>query len=179
MLRPTSIPSRVLVVTLALALHAGCGSVSVATATTTSARAASALPASATSDAVLALPTASTREEPRWKGAHEARTDDGRFLVRWRAAPEPIPEGANFALEAWVFDGAHPEQLVDDIGFDFDASMPQHGHGMNRLARVTKLAPGAWRAEGLLFHMPGRWQLAFDITRGARTDRARAEVELE
>lgn len=177
MLRPPPIPSSV----LALALHAGCGSVSVATPEAAHAHASSAPATSTTSQASPATTTrpATKGDDPPWKGAHEARTDDGRFLVRWRALPEPIPEGASFALDAWVFDGAHPEVLVDDIGFDFDASMPQHGHGMNRLARVAKLGPGAWRAEGLLFHMPGSWQLAFDITRGARTDRARAEVELE
>jgi len=34
-------------------------------------------------------------------------------------------------------------------------------------------------AEGLLFHMPGRWQLLFDVERGGRTERLEADVVLE
>jgi hypothetical protein len=33
-------------------------------------------------------------------------------------------------------------------------------------------------AEALLFHMPGRWQLVFDVDRGGRTERLSADVLL-
>jgi cytochrome c peroxidase len=44
-----------------------------------------------------------------------------------------------------------------------DAHMPAHRHGMNYAPKVTALGPGRWRAEGLLFHMPGRWELVFVV----------------
>ena len=44
-----------------------------------------------------------------------------------------------------------------------DAWMPEHRHGMNYRPTVTRLAPGRWRAEGLMFHMPGRWELVFTV----------------
>ena len=57
--------------------------------------------------------------------------------------------------------------------------MPQHGHGMNRVPEVRALAGGRFRVEGLFFHMPGRWELYFDVTQGARTERAQVAIDLE
>jgi hypothetical protein len=34
-------------------------------------------------------------------------------------------------------------------------------------------------AEGLLFHMPGRWQLVFDVEHAGRTERLVTDVVLE
>lgn len=111
--------------------------------------------------------------------AHELRTHAGTYLVRWRASIDPIAEGATFSVDAWVSRSADPGVLADDVTVDVDAGMPQHGHGMSRLARVTKLDDGRWRAEGLRFHMIGAWELDFDVAKGAKTERARAEVFLE
>ncbi len=43
--------------------------------------------------------------------------------------------------------------------------MPGHGHGLPTQPQVTDhLGKGVYRIEGLKFHMPGEWQLRFDIT---------------
>ncbi|HVR85091.1 MAG TPA: hypothetical protein VMU54_12315 [Planctomycetota bacterium] len=60
-----------------------------------------------------------------------------------------------------------------------DARMPAHFHGMNRVPKVTQQADGIFVAEGLLFHMPGHWELYFDITQGGKTERAQVDVELK
>ena len=44
-----------------------------------------------------------------------------------------------------------------------DAHMPDHRHGMNYKPSITRLSSGGWRAEGLLFHMPGKWELIFGV----------------
>jgi hypothetical protein len=44
-----------------------------------------------------------------------------------------------------------------------DATMPEHRHGMNYRPTVKPLGDGRWRAEGLLWHMSGRWQLRLDV----------------
>ncbi len=44
-----------------------------------------------------------------------------------------------------------------------DATMPEHKHGMNYRPSIQTLAPGQYRAEGLMFHMPGRWELVFEL----------------
>jgi len=57
--------------------------------------------------------------------------------------------------------------------------MPEHRHGMNYRPTVATSGEGRYRAEGLLFHMPGRWQLLFDVERGGRTERLAADILLE
>ena len=66
-----------------------------------------------------------------------------------------------------------------DVGLAVDAAMPEHGHGMNRVPKVAPRPDGGFHAEGLLFHMPGRWELYFDVTQGAVTERAQTDVVLE
>ena len=44
-----------------------------------------------------------------------------------------------------------------------DADMPAHRHGMNYRASVTALGDGRFRADGLMFHMAGRWRILFDL----------------
>lgn len=44
-----------------------------------------------------------------------------------------------------------------------DAIMPAHQHGMNYEPTVTRLGQGVYRVEGMLFHMPGLWQVRVDI----------------
>jgi hypothetical protein len=46
-----------------------------------------------------------------------------------------------------------------------DAQMPEHRHGMNYRPTVSATGNGRYVAEGLLFHMPSRWQLRFDVER--------------
>lgn len=40
-----------------------------------------------------------------------------------------------------------------------DAIMPAHQHGMNYQPKVAETGPGQFAAEGLVFHMPGLWQI--------------------
>ena len=54
-----------------------------------------------------------------------------------------------------------PNKPVD--GALVDADMPEHRHGMNYRARVQALGGGRYRADGLMFHMPGRWRFVFDL----------------
>jgi hypothetical protein len=44
-----------------------------------------------------------------------------------------------------------------------DATMPEHRHGMNYRPVCDGKSAAMYRAEGFLFHMPGRWDLTFDI----------------
>lgn len=70
--------------------------------------------------------------------------------------PAPLPVNAPFAL-AIAPCGAMPQALA------VDATMPAHRHGMNYRPAVTKTGDG-FRADGLLFHMPGDWEFVFDVT---------------
>jgi hypothetical protein len=94
-------------------------------------------------------------------------------VLRYATTPDPIPWGEPFALQVWL-PGKGP-----DAALAVDAAMPEHGHGMNRVPLVTGDGQGGYAVEGLLFHMPGRWELYFDVTEGAVTERAQIEVVLE
>jgi hypothetical protein len=110
---------------------------------------------------------------PPWEGAHELASNAGGYVLRYTTAPDPIPWGEPFGLRVWL-PGKGP-----DAALAVDAAMPEHGHGMNRVPLVTAAADGGYSVEGLLFHMPGRWELYFDVTEGAVTERAQIEVVLE
>jgi hypothetical protein len=123
----------------------------------------------------LAAPTpgaAASCEPPRGFAAH-GRLQTQDVVVVFRTVPPTIEVGRHFAVEAIVC--ATPPAR----GLRVDAQMPEHRHGMNYRARVVAMGDGRYVAEGLLFHMPGRWQLLFDVERDGRTDRLATDLTLE
>jgi hypothetical protein len=44
-----------------------------------------------------------------------------------------------------------------------DARMPEHRHGMNYRPTITATGEGRYRAEGLMLHMAGKWELVFEL----------------
>ena len=83
-----------------------------------------------------------------------------------------------YAVAAWVLvEGL--ETSLEGVELSVDAAMPEHGHGMNRVPEVRHAGDGRYVVDGMLLHMPGRWEVYFDVTDGALTERAQIEVELE
>jgi hypothetical protein len=110
-------------------------------------------------------------------GAGAQRIEAPAGQIAWRATPSPIPVSRHFTLDIELCPAAG-QPLPAAIGVD--ATMPEHRHGMNYKASVTPAGPGRWRAEGLLFHMPGRWELVFewrDATGAPRRLAQRVDVE--
>ena len=56
--------------------------------------------------------------------------------------------------------------------------MPDHRHGMNYRPAVS-LNGMSGTAEGLMFHMPGRWQLILVVRGTAGREKLTAETVLE
>jgi len=108
-------------------------------------------------------------------GKGVARGESKRYVVAWRADPSPIAVSRHFALDVVVCakSGAAPAKSLR-----VDATMPAHRHGMNYRPTVVATGDGRFRAEGLLFHMPGAWEFAFDVTGDEGTERVRAPYEL-
>jgi hypothetical protein len=105
----------------------------------------------------------------------QATSGLGSYIVRIQTIPDPPVLNEMFGLRVTVFDAQNPAQPRTDATIEVDAVMPEHGHGMNTRAR------GSWQgdafvADGLLFHMPGSWQIWVDITEEGRSDRARFEL---
>jgi len=98
------------------------------------------------------------------------------YTVAYRTTPPAIPTGAHFSIDFAVCPvGGAPVPRAVRV----DASMPEHRHGMNYKATVTAKGAGRYRAEGLLFHMSGRWEIAFDVVTGSATERVTSSVVLE
>lgn len=104
-----------------------------------------------------------------------ARGESKGYVVAWRADPSPIVVSRHFALDVVVCakpGAAAPRSLA------VDATMPAHRHGMNYRPTIAARGEGRYRAEGLMFHMPGAWEFAFDVTGGGGTERVRILYEL-
>jgi hypothetical protein len=81
----------------------------------------------------------------------------------------PIRVGHHFVLNVQLCP-------VDAVLARVDAVMPEHGHGMNYRPSVTAISDGRWRAEGLLFQMPGSWELRLDVQTAGGTERLRQTI---
>jgi hypothetical protein len=108
------------------------------------------------------------------KVARPTLAEAGGARIAFASRSVPIPVGRHFDLDfvvcgVTVRSGAAPA---------VDADMPAHRHGMNYRTRVEALAGQAYRAHGLMFHMPGTWRVMFDLPLEGRTLRVTHEVEV-
>lgn len=133
-------------------------------------------PAAVQQPAARALPAAPAQLAP--EGLRVQTTLLGTFDVHWRSEPAALERGKVFALRAWITPRGSRE-VVPWTTLGVDADMPEHLHGMNRVPRVSRQADGSFLVEGMLFHMPGRWNLYFDVHEAAIVERAQLELELE
>jgi len=112
-------------------------------------------------------PAAAARLElpPGWsqRETHRAATLEGRFIVWWTSEPEPIPFNQPFKLRVWAARATTPDVPLTDATLEVSATMPEHGHGMNRSPRVTPQGDGSHLVEGMLFHMHGHWDLIVNV----------------
>ena len=90
-----------------------------------------------------------------------------RLMVALRPEPLQVEVGQPFSLIMNVCTKrGEPAELVA-----IDATMPAHKHGMNYAAKIVPGVDGRYRVEGLVFHMPGDWELVFDVRSGGETER--------
>lgn len=82
------------------------------------------------------------------------------YTLVYRTQPERISVGQHFAVDLAVC-AKGAKALPGTVGVD--AWMPEHRHGMNYKAGIRSLGAGRFRAEGLMLHMPGRWEFVFDV----------------
>lgn len=128
-------------------------------------------------------PGAAPAESP-WptRATRTVASADGGFAVRFATEPDPIEPREPFVLHVELFrDAACTTPLGDgaSAAITVDASMPHHGHGMNVRPTTTSLGNDRYRVHGMLFHMPGRWELFFDRTVDGITERAQVTLEIE
>jgi hypothetical protein len=101
-------------------------------------------------------------------------------VVSFEARPPVIEVGRHFSLDIRACaEGAKGVEGAGPVLTRVDADMPEHRHGMNYRPSLAPRGDGRYLAEGLLFHMPGRWRLSFDVERDGRRVRLTTDVVLE
>ena len=114
----------------------------------------------------LLAPAAQACELP---GSAAQSLKSSTYTVHYRTPALRV--GEHFAVEFAVCPA--PEHVR------VDAWMPDHRHGMNYKPTVVALGAGRYRADGLMFHMGGRWELVFEVRSGGKTERLAHSVQLE
>lgn len=109
-------------------------------------------------------------------GKKTFESNDGRYKVELETKPAAIEVNQPFDVTLTV---TPKSGAAKDVAVVVDARMPAHFHGMNRVAKVSNTGGNTWKAEGLVFHMPGHWELYVDITEGGTTERAQMDVNLK
>lgn len=107
----------------------------------------------------------------------EVMSGDGRWRVAWRPVAGPLPVSEPCAIDLRITDAAG-RPLEDRVEVVFDAEMPHHGHGMNVEPRVTR-RDDVWLVEGVLLHMPGRWEASVDVAIDGEIERAQWTMDIE
>jgi hypothetical protein len=89
------------------------------------------------------------------------------YMVAFRPEPMRIEIGEPFSLLFNVCTkNDKPAELVA-----VDAQMPEHKHGMNYRPTIVSMGDGRYRVEGMVFHMPGRWEISIDVRAGEESER--------
>jgi hypothetical protein len=94
------------------------------------------------------------------------RTRVPELEIAWRPVVGAIELGRPFSIEFVLCPRLTPAPPIDRI--TVDAWMPAHRHGMNYRPTLAGTPPAPLRADGLLFHMPGRWEIVFELRAGER-----------
>jgi hypothetical protein len=114
----------------------------------------------------LACASVALSQDCRLAGGMQAESE--RYVVSFVTRPAAVAVAQHFSVELAVCakrGQAAPESVRVD-GF-----MPEHNHGMNYRAAVRKLPNGHFVADGMMFHMPGKWDYVFEVKGGGKTDR--------
>ena len=102
-------------------------------------------------------------------GGAAQKLQSATYTILFRTVPLRI--GEHFTVDFAVCPA--PESVR------VDAWMPEHRHSMNYQPTLVAKGGGRYRAEGLMLHMAGRWELLFEARAGGKTERLAASVQLE
>lgn len=104
-------------------------------------------------------------------GPSSGATAGGSFNLEYTTDPSPIPLSEPFTMRTQVSD--RDGRWLDDVTVVINAEMPAHGHGMNTSTSTTFDVDGWYDTEGMLFHMPGDWQIVIDVASEDTVETAR------
>lgn len=89
------------------------------------------------------------------------------YMIAFHPDPLRIEVGEPFAL---VFNVCTKSGTAGEL-VAVDAQMPEHKHAMNYHPSIVAKGAGRFRAEGLVFHMAGHWEISIDVRAGEEIER--------
>jgi len=120
---------------------------------------------------LLALVAASPAAACELPGGNAQKIQSEKYLVLYRTSPAPLAVGRHFSVEFAVCPA--PESVR------VDAWMPEHRHGMNYRPTITGSGEGPYKAEGLMLHMAGKWELVFEVRAKDAVERIAQVIRLQ
>jgi DNA-binding beta-propeller fold protein YncE len=103
----------------------------------------------------------------------------GSYQVLVKSSSQTVPLNRPFDLELTVSRLGKEGNDGGKLDVSVDAVMPAHQHGMNRKPVMGRSKDGKIVAKGLVFHMPGAWELHLDISEGYHTERAQVSLNVD
>jgi hypothetical protein len=100
---------------------------------------------------------------------------DDTYRLTVSAEPTRVETNRLFELHVTIADADGTPIGAPAVTLSVDAAMPHHEHGLNTTPRVSASGDG-FVAEGLIFHMPGKWEVYFDIEDRGIIERAILEL---
>ncbi|MGE4620227.1 MAG: hypothetical protein AAEJ04_10520 [Planctomycetota bacterium] len=110
---------------------------------------------------------------PTGVGWLQMRSADGTYQIALNL-PENPPLNQELLVEGVVLRSG--QVLSEEAQIRFDGGMPQHGHGLAVPVETHRRSGSGFVAEGVRFHMRGRWLITLDVQEGPHLERARAWV---
>ena len=115
-------------------------------------------------------------KQPLVASTHQVKSENGYYIVQWGLEEDKIPYNEYFSI---TFTIKEPLKAINySVDIDVNAGMREHNHGMHTLPIIKRINKQQFIAEGMLFHMRGKWQIEVGITRGITRDTATIEVNL-
>jgi hypothetical protein len=105
-------------------------------------------------------------------------SEKGDFQVSYTSSLDLVPVNQ---MHTWTIRvetaGGEP---IEGAEIMVDGGMPQHRHGLPTTPQVTQdLGEGEYLVEGLRFHMPGWWEVKFQVTANGKSDSVTFNLDLK
>lgn len=110
--------------------------------------------------------------------AQTMMSKQGNFKVTYTSEPAVMPIGQ---IISWKLKVQAPDgKPITDAAITVDGDMPEHGHGLPTVPKVTQnIGDGTYLVGGIKFSMPGWWTMTFTIKSGDRTDSVTFNLQLK
>ncbi len=102
------------------------------------------------------------------ESASEWVSERGIYQLSFDSSLDPIEINQ---MHSWVLYVSMNGDPVKGARISVSGGMPAHDHGLPTRPRITEeLDEGAYRLEGMRFHMSGDWEVSIDIEADGKTD---------